>query len=500
MDVAAVLAANAADDATQAVRLAQLKGKKVLWVTAPCIPGMSQGMKDSARFTLEHGVELYGLFHSEQDKLYAVMKEGKLFSHAVFAALDSEAACANTVAALSAAGLVMDAVFSPYEMSQTLVGELAEALRLPGNPAASYTVARSKHLARQATAAAGLACPKTAVAYSRDDIASVCAHVGFPCIVKPSSGAGSCGVLRADCEADVVSAFERIAKDAEENELLRYNPGCKVGVLLEQFLVGDEFDVDMLMWEGELMYSRCVYNWPCIKPYFLETGTNMPAPARFSAAQLEALKAYSLACVKSMGFRQGCFHVEVMLTAEGPVLIEVNSRQGGGPNQVFNLEMHGVNIFANFFMSACGIPINPPSKETTLCMADYAITALRTGVLVDDRHMDAIRAHPAVVVVNDFVKPGGKVSGIDSGFPSWINQFIVKGSSPEECTRIVEELICDIDSRITLSKPAPPPLTVRVADEADLSTLSIKDGKQQTAAKEAAPQDSPKAVAELTQQ
>mmetsp|Transcript_10778 Transcript_10778/g.17095 ORF Transcript_10778/g.17095 Transcript_10778/m.17095 type:complete len:192 (+) Transcript_10778:36-611(+) len=189
-------------------------------------------------------------------------------------------------------------------------------------------------------------------------------------------------------------------------------------------------------------------------------------PSRFTEEEVASLKNYAVDCVRALGFHSGCFHVEVMLTSEGPVLIEVNARQGGGPNQVFNLEMHGVNIFENYFLALAGVPINPPRKECDYAMADYAITSPFTGTLVDDKHMDAIKAHPNVYSTQDFAKVGSKVSGLDSGFPQWINQFIVKGDSPEHCAEIINSLIDGIEKRINIVEATEEPeQEAPVADE-----------------------------------
>jgi len=234
---------------------------------------------------------------------------------------------------------------------------------------------------------------------------------------------------------EAIAAFRSLSQDMKENTTLSCNLGLETtNVLVEQCLLGDEFDIDMLIYDGELKYAQLVDNWPCLKPYYLETGCNMPSI--YPEDKQQELIEYAFDCVKCMGFHSGPFHVEVMYTADGPVLIEVNARQGGGSNQSMNIEMFGVNILQNWIISSFGVPINPPRSSQPSCsMVQYSYTATKTGILADEEHMKPILAHPYFYDSVDFVKTGDSIVGLDTGFPIWTNDFYLKG----DCT--VDELI-----------------------------------------------------------
>jgi hypothetical protein len=44
------------------------------------------------------------------------------------------------------------------------------------------------------------------------------------------------------------------------NPTFSWNPGCEVVVLVEEYIDGDEFDVDVLMWQGQAVYRHVVDN------------------------------------------------------------------------------------------------------------------------------------------------------------------------------------------------------------------------------------------------
>lgn len=479
VELSALLARNEASAEAQAARLDALRGKVCLWVTAPVIGMMSGVMTERVKWVLSQGVHVAGVFSSPQDKLYEIMSSKGLLSSALFVDMHSEAVADNIVAALPAwsaaqGGLVVSSVFSPYEHCQTIVGTVGTKLGLQSNSGEAYALARSKNRTREACAKAGLPTPGFGNVSSKAELRAACERIGFPVILKPSSGAGSAGVYRANSQAEADKAFAVIEEDLKKQGVLSWNPGCASSMcLVEELLVGPEFDIDILMWEGQPTYIRVVDNWDCMAPFFLETGSNMPS--LFPAETVAALERYALDCVKACGFHFGCFHVECIVTKEGPRLIEVNARQGGGSMQEFNAAMHGVDIFANFFIGTFGIPVNPPVAPATFAMADYSITCPTTGVIQDVSFFDKIAQHPNVVRCTPFCKAGDKVTGLDT-FPQWLGEFIVQAPTSEDCKRIVNEIIAaNIVFDIKPESPEAPQ-----AAEVDVTGLTLEIDRPDT--------------------
>ena len=66
-----------------------------------------------------------------------------------------------------------------------------------------------QHATRQIMESAGLPTPKHYKITSPDEVAKAGAHVGFPAVIKPISGAASIGVIRVNNEADLEAAYKR---------------------------------------------------------------------------------------------------------------------------------------------------------------------------------------------------------------------------------------------------------------------------------------------------
>ena len=439
-DVERLFSFNECTESMQNVRLSLLKGKKCLWITNPLITRMGNMLKSRVEWLLSVDVEIIPVYNSKSDKLIPIMEELHVGKKYFIVDLFSDNVAENIFDVLKKDELKIDVIFSPYEQCQPLVGALNSLMNIPGNSSDSYITARSKSLTRKACEVAKLPTPRNKVVKNLDELESCIEHVNFPCIIKPESGAGSASVYKISNMQEAKNAYDEIIKSFEKDDNIKWNPVMPVNhILLEEFLEGPEFDIDILLWEKKAVYAQVVDNWPCISPYFLETGSNMPST--FSNEILKSLEKFGYNCVIACGFTRGCFHVECVYTQDGPRLIEVNPRQGGGSMQIFNSEIYGVDIFANFFISACNIPINPPRSSATHGMADYSITCPKTGILMDTNFIDEIKLHPKVISAISYYQAGDQVTGIDTQIPVWLGDFIVKDDDVESAKRTVNEII-----------------------------------------------------------
>lgn len=450
-----LLLENSSSEETQQARLNAAKGKNILWVILSYSSWL--GVVGTAGEIHSLGLNKFMVF-PDIDAGHALAEKCREAGYlaggmALFADMtDEDLAVENVLHAAVATGVQFDGVFSPYEHSQTMVGELCERLGLTGNTKTSYVAARNKLLSRDICRAAGIATPAAIRVQTRTELPTVATTLGFPVVVKPQSGAGSDGVYKCSDLGELYAAFDRSEKAVHENALLKWNPGCQEGILVESYIDGDEFDVDLLFWDGECVYGNANDNWPTMEPTFLETGSN--SPSTYTTLQQRELVDYAVQCVKALGFTQGCFHVECKYTkhtmlrdnGEGqPMLIEINPRLGGGRTNLLHKEVYGVNLQLEFVLSACGIPINPPRALHPLCaVADYCFCAPKTGFLAHTRYLDHIQAHPDVIYTLVTKSAGDQVKGYDTGIPEWVAFIAVKKESLGEAVDLLKVLVASI--------------------------------------------------------
>ena len=221
------------------------------------------------------------------------------------------------LAALAQAGVRPDGVLTFWEDSVGVAARVAAALGLPGNPPEAVDAARSKVRTRELAARLGLPTPRARRVQSLDELFAAAAEVGFPAVVKPEFGARAAGCVRVDELESLPGVYSLVRRvvDPELDEIFRAGND----LLLEEYLDGVEFDVDLVMQDGESVFSSVSQNWPTAEPSFQETGLHCPPD--HDRKDVRRLVRHVVEAVQAFGLGQGVLHVEGKCTSRGPRII-----------------------------------------------------------------------------------------------------------------------------------------------------------------------------------
>jgi biotin carboxylase len=150
-------------------------------------------------------------------------------------------------------------------------------------------------------------------------------------------------------------------------------------LLLEQYLDGVEFDVDLVIEDSEPVFSSVSQNWPTAEPSFQETGLHCPPD--HGARPVRRLVDLSVQTVQALGFSHGVLHVEGKCTTEGPRIVEVNARMGGGRIHQIVEAVWGVDLIEAHTRSSLGLPpAVAPSRKPRCAVVNALVHAPATGV------------------------------------------------------------------------------------------------------------------------
>lgn len=198
-----------------------------------------------------------------------------------------------------------DGVITFFENYVCEAARVAAGLGLPGNPPAAVDAARSKLRTRELSQALGLPTRQAQRVRSLDELFAAAQTIGFPAVVKPEFGASAAGCVRVDGR-DALPNVYRLVRDV-------VNPETKAifragnDLLLEEYLDGVEFDVDMVMENGDCVFTSVSQNWPTAEPAFQETGLHMPPTHPRKAVR--SLVDLAVRSAQAFGFQQGVLHV-----------------------------------------------------------------------------------------------------------------------------------------------------------------------------------------------
>ena len=282
--------------------------------------------------------------------------------------------------ALRRSGVRPDGVLTFWEDSAREAARVAAALGLPGNPPQAVDAARSKVRTRELSARLGLPTPKALPVRSLDELFAAAAEVGFPAVVKPEFGAEAMGCVRVDGLESLAGVYKlvRAVVTPEYNTIFRAGSD----LLLEQYLDGVEFDIDLVLQDGGCVFSSVSQNWPTAEPSLQETGLHIPPDHNKKAVR--ELVDLSVQTVQSFGFRRGVLHVEGKCTSRGPRVVEVNSRMGGGRIHYMVEAVWGVDLIEAQLRSCLDLPqALKPSRKPRCAIVNSYVYAPATGRLAD---------------------------------------------------------------------------------------------------------------------
>ena len=225
---------------------------------------------------------------------------------------------ADPVAVVAAATRIRpDAVAAIVsEVSVTSVAAVAAALGLPGIPVETAALCTDKFLMRTCFERAGLPCPRFAVVAGLDDAMAAMPAIGLPLVVKPVDSSGSRGVRRVDTVEELGAAVDLALANSRQGR-----------AIIESFLDGTECTVETFTVEGRTVVLGMSDKVHLPFPHCVSI--SLTYPPIFDAPTCRSIADAAARAIGATGLQNGPGHVEVILTASGPVVVEVAARGGG---------------------------------------------------------------------------------------------------------------------------------------------------------------------------
>ncbi len=424
-----------------AQRRALLRGRRFLFVMG-CYPG-KRPMYERAQALGASMVMLDGPGHWTQK----ATKEGLFEAYLEVDLHPVESLAERCLAAIQASGLEFDGIASFDDSAGPLVALLADAMGLPGHPLLSVGFSKNKIFTREVCVEAGIPSPRFFRVKAAEDLDAAAAHVGFPAVLKPISGFSSIATyLVTDFEMlsaryhqtinDVMGHLKTEGVHSDDDSEMVWGKGFDM--TLEEYLDGEEFDVDMLLSEGEAVYAAVTRD--LTEPNHLkEAGSQMPPD--FPQEKQDEMIAFTQVVLRALEFTDGSFHVELKYTSNGPRLIEVNARIGGGPIFYFNEHVWGVDLVEQYLLTRLGVPVRPHKAERPLTyLLTSDLPSPLSGIVTHTDFLQPIANHPQVIHARTKVEAGQRVTGSDMGVPDWLGEIMLHGPSVEATARTLAEL------------------------------------------------------------
>jgi biotin carboxylase len=245
----------------------------------------------------------------------------------------------------------LDGVMSIAADVPLTVASVAVALALPGIPLEAARLAADKVAMKERFLQRGIPVPWFAALESSHDLKTAVAERGLPLVIKPVDSRGARGVLRLVAGVDLDWAYRHAEGQSPTGR-----------VMVEEYLRGPQLSTESMLVEG-VGYSpgftdRNYEFLDRFTPWVIENGGQQPSALTFE--DQTAVAALAVRAGSALGISTGIVKGDMVLTPEGPKVIEVAARLSGGWFCTDQIPLAtGVDLVGAAIRVALGDPLMP---------------------------------------------------------------------------------------------------------------------------------------------
>lgn len=303
------------------------------------------------------------------------------------------------------------------------VAEIVEKLRLPGLDHRQVDSALNKYNLRKNCAKAGIPVPFFAPAESLEQCVRACAEAKYPCVVKPMDSSGSRGVTFVNKPDEIKAAYESAKLHTH------------TAVLVESFMPGLESSAEGFVLDDGVHIVTLSDKNRTPPPYLLDT--DVIFPTKYSGRLLESIRQMATSVMECLKLNPTPFHMEMMITPDGPRLVEVGLR---GPGfKVFSHiipRVSGVDVLsANIAVS---LGFRPEIKPSQICASAIKFIPGFEGTVKSIGGLENARSIEGVDEIEIYVRPGDRTHTLKSGADR-IGHILVYSDTRENAVKIAEK-------------------------------------------------------------
>lgn len=328
----------------------------------------------------------------------------------------------------------IDGVIHPCsEVSMSVMGHINDEMHLSGISEEQAILATNKHLMRKAFEKGNAPSPMSKC-FTDADVAwrSFCTDFTGACILKPSRNSGSRGIAK-------------IARDIDEAEFAEFfeiskNESRDKQVMLEQFIEGPEFSIEIIVWNSKVNVLAVTDKKTTGAPHFVELGHNQPSC--FPTEIVEKLKLAAVVGVRALGVNNCACHAEVKIMDDKPYIIEIGARMGGDFISTVltplstGVDMIGAAVNCALGLEPCLVPLTKPQG---VCIRYFCP---KHGKLVSISNTEVLD-NPYIYEKKIYVQEGDMIPEVTSSLCR-SGHVIVTEENPHKAIVLAEKLISEV--------------------------------------------------------
>lgn len=250
----------------------------------------------------------------------------------------------------------------------------------------------------------------------------------FPLITKPTDNSGSRGVMLVHNEDELAEALSYSSENGRRGD-----------VIMEEYMQGPEVSVEVMVSHGVPHVLQITDKLTTGAPHFVEMGHSQPS--RLPEEAQDAIRNLASRAALSVGIQNGPAHVEIILTKNGPKMVELGARMGGDCITTHLVPLStGIDMVGNTIKIALGE--EPDLKQKLWKGSAIRYFNVPNGVI---REISGVKEAEKLNGVREitFVKRVGDTIGDIGSSTDRVGFVIAQAETAEEAVRICER-VCDV--------------------------------------------------------
>jgi biotin carboxylase len=316
------------------------------------------------------------------------------------------------------------------EVAAITVGYVAERLKLPGLRYDMAHTISNKYKLRKCLSDHNIKTPRFGLAVNYQEAVQLFNQLEKPVFMKPTTASGSSGVFRLltldELEASFQYSLEASIVDRE--------------VIMEELLTGKEVGGELLVRNGEVIFFAATRKY--LNEAFVPYGHLLPS--ELSQDDTSRIVELLKEVISNLGLVNGPLNFDIMLTPDGPVVIELGGRLGGNCLPQLMYYHTGNDLIKSVINIAMGNEISEDQvnhRNGPHPVAAYILGSRKTGRVASVKKIENVFPQYVSNLIQSNVncEAGDQVIEFSQG-RNQLGYFIFKNDSPEKLMEMMDDI------------------------------------------------------------
>lgn len=310
----------------------------------------------------------------------------------------------------------INGIITIYENYVLSASKIANHLGLPGMSEKAALACTDKELMRSLfRQAPQKISPDFQVVTSRDSLIAFANSHAFPLILKPANLAKSLLVTKNHDLAELLHNYDR-ATDLLATTYQKYAPNRTPKLIVEEFLEGPIFSVDAFVDKnGEPHVLENVVDYQTGYDIGFDDSFHYSRllPSRLPESDIAAIRQTATIGCRALGMTSSPAHIEIILTRDGPRIVEIGARNGGYRERMHHLA-NDIDIIGNSLALSLDAPLDITPKKNDY-VGVFELFPKKPGEFRGITNEKQLRALPSFNYLSIKANPGKYVGNASDG-------------------------------------------------------------------------------------